>query len=159
MNILNFIMMCGQHTESAAYRYWRLRITQGNGGGQIRISELDFSTTAPAYTRATDSTLSSPNITSGSPDAWPGNMLDQNLNTYCLWNYNPSTGLPVDITATFPTARSFLQMRIGIPALTSAAPIKFEVHGSNDNTNWKLIKDVPLTTNWSTSELKTFQLT
>jgi hypothetical protein len=145
-----------------AYRYWRVNVTQNNGGtNYVAIAELEFRAVVGGPDLTTPAGANGSAASSG--DANSGNAyymaFDDNLTNE--WTSNA-----------LATPQGWIRYDFGSPVYISEismccnhatgevhpqyAPMNFTVEGSNDLATWTTKKSVTGQTNWLNSEFRQF---
>lgn len=145
----------------AAFRYWRLFISEVNGpanGDYCTISEVQLRTASGSG----DVTTSSTPVTASSnyPSQPPTNVVDKNNITQwstALQNVNASN--PAWLIFDLGSPQTIVEMTIRASGIdpVSRLPKKFALQASEDGVNWPVFSQVIADqTGWSMNQVRTF---
>lgn len=156
MSAIQQVLFMGKPASGgAAYRYYRLNISQSTGGSFLIIAEVELRATVGGADLTSPSTPVTQSWQDGSDSA--GRMVvDNDTNT----TWNASLAGPWWIRMDLGTPQSVAQVKITRLNSTpgyNGSPFNFNVEGSNDGTSFTVLGTFP-NVDWSFLTERTFNL-
>lgn len=146
--------MAGQASGAAAYRYWRIYISENNGySGATIIVEVELRGSVGGADLTSPSTPVAESSSAGS-EFDGAKTVDNSLSS--LWQGNESSGAWVRFDLGSPQVVGQVAI-YPYSSLATTAPKNFTLQGSNDGTTFSDVKSFTGVTGW-TAAWKTFDL-
>ena len=139
---------------AAAYRYWRIFVLVNDGGGSVRINEVELRASAGGADLTTPSTPTTYSTRAGTSFS-SAQSIDDDTGTF----WGSASGQTTNQWVRYDLGAPVVVAQVAIYPNTSAttAPKDFIIQGSDDGTNFTDVKAFTNQTGW-TAAWRTFDL-